>query len=93
MSTHAGALFTAVLAYTFAHHHSHDEPFSFGTGKVGELVLIRVMAVGSLSVMVLFLKSSARPSGSNTAPTVVVLFDWLSRAAPIKAAGMGLLRL
>lgn len=37
MSTHAGALAIAALAYRFARKHAHDERFSFGTGKVGEL--------------------------------------------------------
>jgi cation diffusion facilitator family transporter len=37
MSTHAGALSIAALAYRFARHHSGDARFAFGTGKVGEL--------------------------------------------------------
>ena len=37
MSTHAGALAIAALAYRFARRHARDERFSFGTGKVGEL--------------------------------------------------------
>jgi cation diffusion facilitator family transporter len=37
MSTHAGALAIAALAYRFARHHAHDERFGFGTGKLGEL--------------------------------------------------------
>src|ERR1700733_5496024 len=37
MSTHAGALAIAALAYRFARHHSSDARFAFGTGKVGEL--------------------------------------------------------
>lgn len=37
MSTHAGALAIAALAYRFARRHSRDARFSFGTGKVGEL--------------------------------------------------------
>jgi len=37
MSTHAGALGIAALAYRFASSHAHDPRFSFGTGKVGEL--------------------------------------------------------
>ncbi len=37
MSTHAGALTIAALAYRFARRHARDERFSFGTGKVGEL--------------------------------------------------------
>ncbi|HXQ46498.1 MAG TPA: CDF family Co(II)/Ni(II) efflux transporter DmeF, partial [Caulobacteraceae bacterium] len=37
MSTHAGALLIAALAYTFARRHARDQRFSFGTGKFGEL--------------------------------------------------------
>ena len=37
MSTHAGALAIAALAYRFARHHARDPRFTFGTGKVGEL--------------------------------------------------------
>jgi cation diffusion facilitator family transporter len=37
MSTHAGALTIAALAYRFARRHAHDQRFAFGTGKVGEL--------------------------------------------------------
>jgi cation diffusion facilitator family transporter len=37
MSTHAGALAIAALAYRFASSHARDPRFSFGTGKVGEL--------------------------------------------------------
>jgi len=37
MSTHAGALTIAALAYRFARRHARDPRFSFGTGKVGEL--------------------------------------------------------
>jgi cation diffusion facilitator family transporter len=37
MSTHAGALAIAALAYRFASRHARDPRFTFGTGKVGEL--------------------------------------------------------
>src|SRR5215467_962867 len=37
MSTHAGALAIAALAYRFARRHAQDPRFSFGTGKLGEL--------------------------------------------------------
>ncbi len=37
MSTHAGALFLAALAYGFARRHASDERFTFGTGKLGDL--------------------------------------------------------
>jgi cation diffusion facilitator family transporter len=37
MSTHAGALTIAALAYRFARRHARDPRFTFGTGKMGEL--------------------------------------------------------
>lgn len=37
MSTHAGALMLAALAYTYARKHADDPRFSFGTGKLGDL--------------------------------------------------------
>ncbi len=37
MSTHAGALLLAALAYSFARKHANDTRFSFGTGKLGDL--------------------------------------------------------
>jgi cation diffusion facilitator family transporter len=37
MSTHAGAMLLAALAYTFARKHASDPRFSFGTGKFGDL--------------------------------------------------------
>jgi cation diffusion facilitator family transporter len=37
MSTHAGALLIAALAYTYARRHARDQRFVFGTGKLGDL--------------------------------------------------------
>ncbi len=37
MSTHAGALLLAALAYTYARKHATDPRYAFGTGKVGDL--------------------------------------------------------
>jgi cation diffusion facilitator family transporter len=37
MSTHAGALLLAALAYRYAHRHARDARFTFGTGKLGDL--------------------------------------------------------
>jgi cation diffusion facilitator family transporter len=37
MSTHAGAMLIAALAYTYARRHARDERFVFGTGKLGDL--------------------------------------------------------
>src|SRR6195952_4211876 len=37
MSTHAGAMLIAALAYTYARKHDDDPRFTFGTGKLGDL--------------------------------------------------------
>ena len=37
MSTHAGALLLAALAYTYARKHANNPDFTFGTGKFGDL--------------------------------------------------------
>ncbi len=37
MSTHAGALLLAALAYRYARRHADDARFTFGTGKFGDL--------------------------------------------------------
>ena len=37
MSTHAGALLLAALAYTYARKRANDPNFTFGTGKFGDL--------------------------------------------------------
>ncbi len=52
MSTHAGALLLAALAYRFARRHAADPRFCFGTGKLGDLagftsaVVLAVIALG-----------------------------------------------
>jgi Co/Zn/Cd efflux system component len=37
MSTHAGALLLAALAYTYARKYADDSRFAFGTGKFGDI--------------------------------------------------------
>jgi cation diffusion facilitator family transporter len=37
MSTHAGAMLIAALAYSYARRHANDSRFVFGTGKLGDL--------------------------------------------------------
>jgi cation diffusion facilitator family transporter len=37
MSTHAGAMLIAALAYSYARRHATDNRFVFGTGKLGDL--------------------------------------------------------
>jgi cation diffusion facilitator family transporter len=37
MSSHAGALLLAAIAYSYARRHAHDPRFTYGTGKLGDL--------------------------------------------------------
>ncbi len=37
MSTHAGALLLAALAYSYSRRHARDPRYTFGTGKLGDL--------------------------------------------------------
>ena len=50
MSTHAGALLIAALAYTYARRHARDERFAFGTGKLGDLAAFTsaIIPLGSM---------------------------------------------
>ncbi|HEV3240163.1 MAG TPA: CDF family Co(II)/Ni(II) efflux transporter DmeF [Casimicrobiaceae bacterium] len=53
MSTHAGAILIAALAYTYARRHAHDPRFGFGTGKLGDLAGFSSAIV--LAVIALFI--------------------------------------
>ena len=62
MSTHAGALLLAALAYTYSRRHAEDPRFSFGTGKLGDLagftsaiiLAMIAMLIGDESVLRVF---------------------------------------
>jgi cation diffusion facilitator family transporter len=53
MSTHAGAMLIAALAYTYARRHATDHRFVFGTGKLGDLAGFASAIV--LAVIALFI--------------------------------------
>jgi Co/Zn/Cd efflux system component len=50
MSTHAGALLLAALAYTYARRHAANADFTFGTGKFGDLAGFTDPVSGSTDV-------------------------------------------
>lgn len=53
MSTHAGALLVAALAYRYARRHQHDPAFSFGTGKVGDLAgFASAIVLGGVALLI-----------------------------------------
>lgn len=53
MSTHAGALLLAALAYTYSRRHASDPRFSFGTGKLGDLAgYTSAIILAAISVLI-----------------------------------------
>ncbi len=55
MSTHAGAMLLAALAYTFARKHSRDPRFSFGTGKLGDLAgFASAIVLAMISLLIVY---------------------------------------
>ncbi len=60
MSTHAGALTIAALAYRFARKHAHDSRFSFGTGKLGELAGFASAIILALVALLIGYESAQR---------------------------------
>jgi len=81
MSTHAGALFIAAMAYTYARRHARDDRFAFGTGKLGELAAYTSALVLAMIALLIGFESVSR-----LFHPVAINFD---QALPI--AGLGLL--
>jgi cation diffusion facilitator family transporter len=55
MSTHAGALLLAALAYRYARKFSGDPRFSFGTGKLGDLAgFTSAIILGMISLLIAY---------------------------------------
>ena len=60
MSTHAGALLIAALAYSFARRHARDPRFSFGTGKLGDLAAFTSAVVLAMIALLIAYESIQR---------------------------------
>lgn len=60
MSTHAGAMLIAALAYRFARRHADDPRFTFGTGKLGDLAGFASAVVLALVALLIGWESLAR---------------------------------
>jgi cation diffusion facilitator family transporter len=60
MSTHAGALLLAALAYTYARRHAEDESFTFGTGKFGDLAGFTSAIILAMIALLIGYESVAR---------------------------------
>jgi cation diffusion facilitator family transporter len=80
MSTHAGALLIAALAYTYSRRHADDSRLAFGSGKFGDLAAFTsaiILAVIALAIGYEGVERLIRP--------VPIAFD---QAIPIAAAGL-----
>ena len=80
MSTHAGALLIAALAYTYSRRYADDQRLAFGTGKLGDLAAFTSAIV--LAIIALFIGFESLDRLFN--PTRIA-FD---QAIPIAAAGL-----
>jgi cation diffusion facilitator family transporter len=60
MSTHAGALLLAALAYTYARRHAENANFTFGTGKFGDLAGFTSAIVLAMIALLIGYESVAR---------------------------------
>jgi cation diffusion facilitator family transporter len=60
MSTHAGALLLAALAYTYARRHAANANFTFGTGKFGDLAGFTSAIVLAMIAILIGYESLAR---------------------------------
>jgi cation diffusion facilitator family transporter len=81
MSTHAGALVIAAVAYAYARRHARDERFAFGTGKLGDLAAFASAIVLAMIALLIGYESIERL----THP-VAIAFD---EAIPLAALGLG----
>src|SRR6476660_8022916 len=80
MSTHAGALLIAALAYTYSRRYADDERLAFGTGKLGDLAAFTSAII--LAIIALFIGYESLERLFNPVP---IAFD---QAIPIAAAGL-----
>src|ERR1700719_3694430 len=60
MSTHAGALLLAALAYTYARKYANDSRFTFGTGKLGDLAGFASAIILAMIAMLIAYESISR---------------------------------
>jgi cation diffusion facilitator family transporter len=80
MSTHAGALFLAAVAYTLARRHVDNPAFTFGTGKFGDLAGFSSALILAMIAVVIAYESAIR----FFVPTPIAF----AQAIPIAALGL-----
>jgi cation diffusion facilitator family transporter len=78
MSTHAGALLLAALAYTYARKYADDRNFTFGTGKFGDLAAYSSAIVLAMIALLIAYEAVSRllnpvPISFNEAIPIAVL--------------------
>ena len=78
MSTHAGALLIAALAYTYSRRYARDERLAFGTGKLGDLAAFTSAIVLAMIALLIGYESVDRlfnpvPIAFNQAIPIAVL--------------------
>ena len=82
MSTHAGALLIAALAYTYSRRYAGDERFVFGTGKLGDLAAFTsAIALAMIALLIGY------ESLSRFFTPVPIAFN---QAIPIAVVGLGI---
>ena len=81
MSTHAGALLIAALAYAFARRHAETDRLTFGTGKLGDLAAFSSAIVLAIIALLIGYESFER-----LVRPVPIAFN---EAIPIAVLGLG----
>jgi cation diffusion facilitator family transporter len=81
MSTHAGALLIAALAYTYSRRYARDERLAFGTGKLGDLAAFTSAIVLAMIALLIGYESIDRLFNP-----VPIAFN---QAIPIAGLGLG----
>ena len=81
MSTHAGALLIAALAYTYSRHYADDTRLAFGTGKLGDLAAFTSAIALAMIALLIGYESAERLINP-----VPIAFD---QAIPIAVVGLG----
>src|SRR5207342_3784990 len=82
MSTHAGALLIAALAYTYSRHYADDARLAFGTGKFGDLAAFT--SAIALAMIALFIGYESLERLVNPVPIA------FNQAIPIAVVGLGI---
>jgi cation diffusion facilitator family transporter len=81
MSTHAGALLIAALAYTYSRHYVTDDRLTFGTGKFGDLAAFT--SAIALAMIALLIGYESLDRLLNPVPIA------FNQAIPIAVVGLG----